>query len=161
MIAVDTNILVAFHRTEYPYHPAAVEAVTSLAEGTPRWAIPWPCVHEFLAIVTNGRIFNQPTPASEALAVLDALMQSPSLSLIGEDAGYWGMLNGLIRAGGITGARVHDARIAAICLLHRVDCLWTADRDFGRFPALKHRNPLVGAGPASPKTAHPRQKKGD
>jgi predicted nucleic acid-binding protein len=40
MIAVDTNILVAFHRMEYAHHAAAVEAVTSLAEGTNRWAIP-------------------------------------------------------------------------------------------------------------------------
>jgi toxin-antitoxin system PIN domain toxin len=160
MIAVDTNVLVAFHRTEYPYHPAAVAAVTSLAEGLPRWAIPWPCVHEFMAVVTNGRIFNQPTPPSEALAVIEALMLSPSLRLIGEDAGYWDVFNDLIRAGEITGDRVHDARVAAVCLLHRVDCLWTVDRDFGRFPALKHRNPLVGAGTASRTAARPRRKKG-
>ena len=43
MIAVDTNILVAFHRTEYTHHAAAVDAVTRLAEGAGRWAIPWPC----------------------------------------------------------------------------------------------------------------------
>ena len=34
-------------------------------------------------------------------------------------------------------------RIAAICLEHRVHCLWTADRDFTRFPTLKCRNPLT------------------
>ncbi len=38
---------------------------------------------------------------------------------------------------------VHDARIAAICLAHGVSELWTADRDFSRFPELKARNPLV------------------
>ena len=37
----------------------------------------------------------------------------------------------------------HDARIAAICLSHGVRELWTADRDFGRFPDLRVRNPLV------------------
>jgi predicted nucleic acid-binding protein len=39
---------------------------------------------------------------------------------------------------------IHDARIAAICLQHGVSELWTADRDFSRFPKVKVRNPLVG-----------------
>lgn len=37
----------------------------------------------------------------------------------------------------------HDARIAACCLLGGVGELWTVDRDFSRFPALKTRNPLI------------------
>ena len=41
------------------------------------------------------------------------------------------------------GPAVHDARIAALCLQHGVRELWSADRDFGRFPALKVLNPLV------------------
>jgi toxin-antitoxin system PIN domain toxin len=143
MIAVDTNILVAFHRTEYAHHAAAVKAVTALAEGADRWAIPWPCVHEFLAVVTNGRIFLRPTEPETALAVLEALMASPTLSLIGEGPGYWESLRGAVLSGQITGARIHDARIASLCLQHRINCLWTADRDFSRFPALKCRNPLA------------------
>jgi hypothetical protein len=46
-------------------------------------------------------------------------------------------------AGNIAGPLVHDARIAAICLQHGVRELWTADRDFSRFPQLKTVNPLV------------------
>ena len=38
---------------------------------------------------------------------------------------------------------VHDARIAALCLQHGVRELWSADRDFGRFPALRVVNPLL------------------
>jgi predicted nucleic acid-binding protein len=41
------------------------------------------------------------------------------------------------------GGRVHDARIAAICLEHKVRELWSADRDFGRFSELKVINPLI------------------
>ena len=51
----------------------------------------------------------------------------------------WTMMNR------IAGGRVHDARIAAVCLNHRVSELWTADRDFSLFPELKTRNPLLGA----------------
>jgi predicted nucleic acid-binding protein len=63
--------------------------------------------------------------------------------LLGEAEGYWPVLREQVLAGRTVGGRVHDSRIAAICLLHGVDELWTADRDFGRFPALRTRNPLV------------------
>jgi toxin-antitoxin system PIN domain toxin len=145
MIAVDTNVLVAFHRLEYSHHAVAVEVVTSLAEGEKRWGIPWPCVHEFVAVVTNNRIFVEPTALLDAIAVLDALMESPVLRLLGEGPGYWDVARSLLLKSKVAGGRVHDARIAAICLEHRVDCLWTADRDFSRFPALKCRNPMAEA----------------
>lgn len=45
--------------------------------------------------------------------------------------------------GTVRGALIHDARIAACCLVGGVGELWTVDRDFSRFPALKTRNPLI------------------
>ena len=30
-----------------------------LAGGDRLWAIPWPCVHEFLSVVTNRRIWGE------------------------------------------------------------------------------------------------------
>jgi uncharacterized protein len=63
--------------------------------------------------------------------------------LLSEPAGYWQVLERLLAAGRVTGAKVHDARIAALCLSHGVSELWSADRDFSRFPELKTRNPLV------------------
>lgn len=41
------------------------------------------------------------------------------------------------------GPAVHDARVAALCLAYGVRELWTADRAFGRFPALRVRDPLA------------------
>ena len=57
VIAVDTNVLVYAHREDSPQHDRALECVNRLAEGAARWAIPWPCIHEFLAVVTHPRIF--------------------------------------------------------------------------------------------------------
>jgi predicted nucleic acid-binding protein len=53
-------------------------------------------------------------------------------------------LRELVRGGRVDGPRVHDARVAALCREHGVQELWTADRDFSRFPGLAARNPLVG-----------------
>jgi predicted nucleic acid-binding protein len=57
--------------------------------------------------------------------------------------GGWDKLRGLSLAAQLTGPRIHDARIAALCLHHGVRELWTADRDFSLFPSLKTRNPLI------------------
>jgi predicted nucleic acid-binding protein len=109
-----------------------------------QWAIPWPCIHEFLAIVTHPRIYAPPTPLEKALDQVDAWLESPSLLLLSEAQDYWPQLRDLLHAGRVTGPQVHDARIVALCRQHGVSVLWTADRDFSRFPGLSIRNPLIG-----------------
>ena len=143
MIAVDTNILVYAHREDSPWHRPALKAVTTLAEQPAPWAIPWPCLYEFLAITTHPRIYRPPTPLSAACIQVDAWLESPSLVLLAEGDQHWKMLRASLIGGRIAGALVHDARVAALCLAHGVRELWTHDRDFGRFPALTVRNPLV------------------
>jgi predicted nucleic acid-binding protein len=115
VIAVDTNILVHAHREDSPWHAAAKTRLAGL--GAQRWAIPWPCVHEFIAVVTHPRIFNPPTPLAEVL-----------------------------QGARVAGPRVHDARIAALCVQHGVTELWTMDRDFSRFPQVRVTNPLADPG---------------
>jgi len=143
VIAVDTNILVYAHREDSEWHERAEPLIRELAEGVEAWAIPWPCVHEFLAITTHPRIFRTPTPLLAALDQVDAWFQSPSLVKLAEDEDYWATLRTLIGQARISGPRVHDARVAALCLAHAVRELWTSDRDFSMFPALRARNPLV------------------
>ena len=144
MIAVDSNLLVYSHREDSPWHESADARIAELAEGNALWAIPWPCIHEFLAIVTHPRIYDPPTPLENAISQVDAWMESPSLLLLSESEDYWLQLQSLLQSGKVCGPQVHDARIAALCSYHGVTELWTADRDFGRFPKLKVRNPLAG-----------------
>jgi toxin-antitoxin system PIN domain toxin len=144
MIAVDTNILVYAHRKDSPWHEAARLGVAGLAERKGVWAIPWPCLHEFFAIVTHPRIFATPTPLEAARDQVDAWLEAPGLALLAETPGYWQKLRSLLQSGRVQGPQVHDARIAALCLHHGVARLWTADRDFSRFPELAVTNPLSG-----------------
>lgn len=143
MIAVDTNLLLYAHRRESEWHERAAALVRSLAEGRAHWAIPWPCVHEFLAIATHPRVYNPPTPVPLALGQVEAWMESPSLVLLHEGDGHWPTLRALVESARSSGPRVHDARIASLCLSHAVTELWTVDRDFSRFPRLRAVNPLT------------------
>ena len=143
MIAVESNILVYAVREDSPWHEQALACVRGLAEGAALWSIPWPCIHEFLAIVTHPRIYKPATPLADAILQVDYWMESPTLRLIGENPGYWNHLKMVLSAAKIAGPMVHDARIAAICRAAGVSELWTADRDFSRFSGMPVRNPLA------------------
>ena len=142
MIAIDTNVLIYAHRRDSPWHDRASACVRDLAEGRSSWAIPWPCLHEFYGVATSSRLRPPSTPA-QAIAQIEEWLASASLVVLAENDAHWRELRQLLGAARITGAVVHDARIAALCISHGVRELWTADRDFGRFPALTTRNPLL------------------
>lgn len=142
MIAVDTNILVAARREELSYHAQARRLLQRLVRGDEAWAIPWPCVYEFLRVVTHRRIFRVPTPLSHALDDLASLLAAPALTLLSAGPAHAGHLQRLALAAEATGDLVFDAHIAALCLEHGVTELWTHDRDFARFSGLRTRNPF-------------------
>src|SRR5438132_492616 len=114
MIAVDTNLLVYAHREDSAWHDAAYARIAELAEGRAPWAIPWPCLHEFLAIVTHLRIYAPPTPLAAAMDQVEAWSESPSLTLLAATDGYWSALKSLMRDGRVVGPRVDAARVAAV-----------------------------------------------
>jgi uncharacterized protein len=143
LIAVDTNLLVYSHRGEMPQHEAAAACIQSLAQARQPWAIPWPCVHEFISTFSNQRVFKTPAPMAVVFKVIETWLSSPTLVLLNEQAEYWDQLRRLLNIPGVVGPMVHDARIAALCLHHGVRELWTADRDFKRFPGLRTHNPLI------------------
>ena len=143
MIALDTNVLLAARRAELAHHGAARKLLGRLAAGREPWALPWPCVYEFLRVLTHRRIFRPPTPLSAALEDLVALLGSPSLVLLGEGPEHAGHLERQVHAGQAAGNLAFDAHIAALCVEHGVKELWTLDRDFARFPGLRTRNPFA------------------
>ncbi len=143
MIAVDTNVLVYAHRRDSEFHEPAAEAVRQLAESPAQWAVPWPCLHEFYSIVTHPRIYDPPTSSAAAADQIAAWLESPSVVPLSEGETYWATLSSLLSSAKVSGPLVHDARIAALCLSQGIREMWSADRDFSRFPRLKVTNPLV------------------
>lgn len=142
MIAVDTNILVyASHGTSHD-HRAALALLAGLAESDRPWGLPWPCVYEYLRVVTHPRVFDPPMRLEDALDNLASLLESPSIVPMGEGPTHRAHMLRLVEEGRATGNLVHDAHIAALCVEHGVTELWTADKDFSRFPGLTIRNPL-------------------
>jgi len=140
---VDTNILVYAHRRESRFHDQAEKLVRELAEGQPAWGIPWPCVYEFFSVVTNPKIWKKnATSPDKATEQIEAWTSSPSVTLLGETVDFKNTLLPLINQPRIRGPVVHDSRIAALCMAHGIEKLWTKDRDFQLFPELVTEDPL-------------------
>jgi toxin-antitoxin system PIN domain toxin len=145
LIAIDSNILVYAHRTDSSFHEPAEACLLTRLEASLPWAIPWPCVYEFLGVVSHPRIYAPPTPLAVALDQVAAWLTAPNVVLLAEASGHWPALRTVLDQSQVIGPQVHDAKIAALCLRHGVKELWTADRDFGRFRGLKVVNPLLDA----------------
>ncbi len=143
MIAVDSNLLIYSHRADFQHHSAALAVITQLCESRVPWGLPWACAHEFYRVVTQPGLPFSPSTPDQALAAIQSWADAPSCQLLSEGAGYLPHLQSLVAAAQPRGALIHDAKIAAICLSHGVTELWSADRDFSRFPQLRTRNPLV------------------
>lgn len=142
MIAIDTNILVYAHRRDSPYHEAALQQLNELGRGAEPWAVPWPCVHEFLAVVTSQRLFENPTPLDVALDQVQEFAAAGA-HFLGEGHGHLVQFGVVASQMNATGLRIHDAKIAAICLAQGISELWTLDRDFSGVAGLRVRNPLA------------------
>jgi len=90
-------------------------------------------------------VYRPSATVDEAIGFIDALRVSPGIQFLSETDRHWDEIRQLIMGARVIRGAVHDARIAAICIQHGVSELWSADRDFSRFPQIRVVNPLVGA----------------
>jgi len=142
MQAIDTNILVYAEIVSSPHHPIARKILTNLAEGAVPWSIPWPCIYEFLRVVTHPRVYHPPIPLKVVLPDLRRILDSPMLMLLNETPNHAEVMMSVMEKAGVSGNLIHDAHIAALCIEHGISELITGDRDFSRFDSLSVINPF-------------------
>lgn len=136
MIAVDTNVLVYAHRAGLPNHVDALNWLNHLAGGAERWAIPVFCLGEFVRVVTHPRVLAPPSTVVEAVSAVEALLESPSLSVLSPGSRFAALFCESVREGDARGNLAFDAQIVALCREHGVRRLLTLDRDFKRFDGI-------------------------
>lgn len=141
MKAIDTNVLVYAEIASSTHHQKARRTLAALAEGMAPWAIPWPCLYEFLRVVTHPRVYHPPVPLSVALRDAGKVLDSPTLVMLHETPSHRDVMARVLTEAQVSGNLIHDAHIAALCLEHGVSEFLTGDRDFSRFPFLTVRNP--------------------
>jgi hypothetical protein len=127
----DVNVLIAASRSDHPHHKTAYacvdEAVAACADGASLKLMPM-VVASFLRLVTNRKIFVQPTPMEEAMRFVDALVAVPGVEMPALGA-EWPMLRQLCIEKNLTGNDVPDAWLAA-AVIQLGEHLITFDVDF-------------------------------
>ena len=141
MILADVNVLVYAHRQDLPQHERFSAWLGDEVESGRSFGLCDASLTGFLRIVTNGRVFADPTPLGVALRSIEELREQPGAVQIGPGARHWEIFTELCSSVGARGNDIPDAYLAALAIESGSE-LVTADRGFGRFPGLRWSNPV-------------------
>jgi toxin-antitoxin system PIN domain toxin len=138
----DVNILVYAHRTESPEHRRYADWLRALANGTEPFALSELGGSAFVRIVTNPKIWAEPTAIGDALRFMGNLRGRSNARLLTHGRASWEIFEKLCLAAHARGKLVADAYHAALAIEHGCEFV-TADGDFARFVGLRHSHPLA------------------
>ena len=139
----DVNVLIYAHRAESPDHARYAEWLRALAEGDQPFALSELACSGFVRIVTNPRIWEEPTSLDDALGFVEELRRRSNVRPISHGPASWDIFARLCIAARASSSLVADAYLAALAIEHGCE-LATADGDFARFAGLRWRHPLAG-----------------
>jgi toxin-antitoxin system PIN domain toxin len=141
MRLVDVNVLVYAHRLDAARHQEYANWLRGLLAGQEPYGVSDLVLSGFLRVVTNPKVFRQPTPMEAALAFTETVRTQPNCVPVEPGQRHWGIFTGLCRSAGVKGNLVPDAFLAALAIESGSEWI-TTDRDFSRFPGLRWRHPL-------------------
>jgi len=142
MILPDVNVLIYAFRSDTARHSVCKRWLDRLVQGEAQFAVSPLALSAVARIVTNPRIFRQPSPIEDAFAFCDNLLGQPHCDAVRPGQRHWSIFTRVCLEADIRGPRVSDAWFAALAIEH--GCLWiTYDRDYARFPDLDWREPTV------------------
>ena len=141
MRCADVNVLVYAHRPESPRHPEVLDWLEAARRSDEPLGLTDLALSGFVRIVTNPRIFRDPTPIEVAMTFVDDLVASPAALRLAPGPRHWSVFRRLCVSLGLRGGLVTDAYLAAIAMENGATLI-TTDRDFARFPGLRWKHPL-------------------
>ena len=140
----DVNVLVAASRSDHSHHVPALAwlqtALASCVHGRGFTVLPMVAV-SYLRIVTNSRVFVNPTPLADAQIFLNAVLVTPGVQMPGTGA-EWPIFEHLCAEYGLQGNDVQDAWIAAAVRANH-ELLVTFDRGFKRWLSARELTVLA------------------
>jgi toxin-antitoxin system PIN domain toxin len=142
MRLVDVNVLVYAHRLDADRHQDYADWLLDLLAGQEPYGISNLVLGGFLRIVTNPKVFRQPTPMETGVAFAQLLRAQPNCVPVEPGDRHWDIFTTLCRTAGVKGNLVPDAFLAALAIESGSEWV-TTDRDFSRFPGLRWRHPLA------------------
>jgi toxin-antitoxin system PIN domain toxin len=141
VIVLDANLLIYSYNSGSSHHAGARAWLENTLSSIEVVGLPWQAVSAFLRVMTNPKLPAERFDLEQAARIVDLWLAHPNVQVLTPGAGYWPLFRRMVIEGRAAGPRVSDAEIAALTMEYG-GVLYTADRDFARFPGLRWENPL-------------------
>ena len=141
MLCVDVNVLVYAYRADLPEHANYRPLLERLANNDEPFGLPDLVLSGFVRVMTNRRIFAEPTSPDEAWEAVDSLLAAPAVMQLQAGERHWTLFRQLARDIDARGNDIADAFLAAYALENNATWV-SADRGFTRFDRLRWSHPL-------------------
>lgn len=142
MIVPDANLLVYAYDETAPAHAAARQWWEEALSGAEPVGIPWVVVLAFARLTTHPALMANPMTVEQSRAAVMSWLGVDHVRLLSPSAATLAAFFDLLEQAGTGGNLSTDAMIAALAIEYG-GCIYSNDRDFGRFAGLTVRNPLV------------------
>lgn len=143
MFVVDTNILLFAIDQDCPEHDTFRAQLNTWRKSSSPWHLTWGIVYEFLRVSTHPNVFRKPLLLSQAWSFIEALLASPSLTLlVATDRHRQVAEEVFTEIPDIRGNLVFDAHTAILMREHGIKAIYTRDGDFNRFHFIDVIDPI-------------------
>ncbi len=136
MILWDVNLWVYAFRPDSPYHEDSKKILHEGLLGRNQFLFSPQVASSFLRLVTNPKIFIEPTHVDEAWGFIEALENLPNAVYATMDEMTFGIFKHISLIHRAKGNEIPDILLAALAIRHDA-ILITSDRGFSRFRELK------------------------
>jgi toxin-antitoxin system PIN domain toxin len=143
MRCVDVNVLVYAHRADSPEHVPYRALLETWANDDEPLGLADAVLAGFLRVVTNRRVFVEPTAPELAWQLVGQLVAAPAAVVLHPGERHWEHFERLARSVAARGNDVPDAFLAAFAIENNATFV-SADRGFARFRELRWVHPLDG-----------------
>jgi len=142
MIFPDANLLLYAEDSLSKHHEQARAWWDNVLSGSDPVFLCWPVVNAYIRIATNARLHQRPLTSDEAMTRAQSWFEQPCVRVVAPSENHWALFQKQIRDSGAVGSLVPDAHLAALAIEHG-STLFSADKDFAKFPDLRWINPLA------------------
>jgi uncharacterized protein len=141
VIVVDANLLIYSYDTDSPNHKKSRAWVERIFSDVQPVGLPWQTVCAFLRVISNRKLPGSRLTVEQAAEIVEEWLAQPNVRIIVAGEEHWSILKRMMVEGLALGPLVSDAELVALTVEYG-GVLYTADRDFARFPGLRWKNPL-------------------